>query len=73
MIQYDFLEDIRELKELVKESRPKKLMDIQQVSEYTTLSPQTLRRAVKIGALKPIRKKGKFLFQESDVRKWLNG
>ena len=48
-------------------------LDINQVSYMTSLSVSTIRRAVQIGELKCSRKLGKLLFQESDVRRWLNG
>ena len=48
-------------------------LSINQVSRLVSLSPSTIRRAVAKGHLKCSRKLGKLLFQESDVRKWLNG
>ena len=48
-------------------------LSINQVSNLTSLSPSTIRRAVQKGALKCSRRLGKLLFQESAVRKWLNG
>ena len=50
-----------------------KYLSINEVSELTTLSQSTIRRAVAKGELKCSRRLGKLLFQESDVRKWLNG
>ena len=50
-----------------------KYLSINEVSELTTLSQSTIRRSVAKGELKCSRKLGKLLFQESDVRKWLNG
>ena len=50
-----------------------KFLSITEVAKLTSLSPSTLRRAVDKGELKCSRKLGKLLFQESDVRKWLNG
>ena len=47
-------------------------LDIQQVAAFTSLSVSTLRRAISKGELKCSRKLGKLLFQESDVRNWLN-
>ena len=51
---------------------PNRYLDINQTAEYTSLSVSTLRRAVAKGELKCSRKLGKMLFQESDVRRWLN-
>ena len=50
-----------------------KFLSIDKVASLTSLSPSTIRRAVKRGSLKCSRRLGKLLFQESDVRKWLNG
>lgn len=50
-----------------------KFLSINQVSKLVSLSPSTIRRAVNKGELKCSRKLGKLLFQESDVRNWLNG
>ena len=48
-------------------------LSINEVSKLTSLSPSTIRRAVIKGKLKCSRKLGKLLFQESEVRKWING
>ena len=50
-----------------------KFLSITEVAILTSLSPSTLRRAVAKGELKCSKRVGKLLFQESDVRKWLNG
>ena len=50
-----------------------KFLSINQVAKLTSLSPSTIRRAVQKGTLKCSRRLGKLLFQESAVRKWLNG
>ena len=50
-----------------------KFLSITEVAKLTSLSPSTLRRAVAKGELKCSKKVGKLLFQELDVRKWLNG
>ena len=47
-------------------------LDINQSADFTSLSVSTLRRAVNKGELKCSRKLGKLLFQESDIRRWLN-
>ena len=51
---------------------PNRYLDINQVSNMTSLSVSTLRRAVKIGGLKCSRKLGKLLFREADIRRWLD-
>ena len=50
-----------------------KYLSINQVSKFVSLSPSTIRRAVAKGELKCSRRQGKLLFQESAVRKWING
>ena len=50
-----------------------KYLSIIQVADLTSLSNSTIRRAVVKGQLKCSKKLGKLLFQESDVRKWING
>ena len=52
---------------------PNRYLDINQSADFTSLSVSTLRRAVNKGELKCSRKLGKLLFQESDIRRWLNG
>mgnify|MGYP001224680100 FL=1 len=48
-------------------------LSIIQVADLTSLSTSTIRRAVVKGELKCSKRLGKLLFQESDVRKWING
>ena len=50
-----------------------KYLSIIQVADLTSLSTSTIRRATKRGTLKCSRRLGKLLFQESDVRRWING
>mgnify|MGYP001203090218 FL=1 len=50
-----------------------KFLSINEVFKLVSLSTSTIRRAVVKGELKCSRKLGKLLFQESDVRKWING
>jgi predicted DNA-binding transcriptional regulator AlpA len=51
-----------------------KFLGINKVADLTSLSPSTIRKAVRKGTLKCCKKKlGKLLFLESDVRRWLNG
>tara|TARA_Y100001970_G_scaffold175888_1_gene214451 strand:+ start:481 stop:711 length:231 start_codon:yes stop_codon:yes gene_type:complete len=50
-----------------------KFLSINEVSNLTSLSASTIRLAIDRGELKCSKKLGKLLFQESDVRKWLNG
>ena len=48
-------------------------LSINEVSKLTSLSPSTIRRAVAKGELKCSRRLGKLLFQEFDIRRWING
>ena len=50
-----------------------KYLSIIQVADLTSLSTSTIRRSVAKGELKCSRKLGKLLFQESNVRQWING
>ena len=50
-----------------------RFLDINQVSEFTSVSASTIRRAIAKGELKCSKKLGKLLFQEDDIRRWLNG
>ena len=50
-----------------------KYLSIIQVADLTSLSTSTIRRAVVKGQLKCSKRLGKLLFQESDVRNWLDG
>ena len=50
-----------------------KFLGINEVAKLVSLSTSTIRRAIIKGELKCSRKLGKLLFQESDVRKWING
>ena len=50
-----------------------KFLSINQVSALVSLSPSTIRRAIAKGELKCSRRLGKLLFQESNVRQWING
>ena len=48
-------------------------LSINEVSKLVSLSPSTIRRAIAKGELKCSRRLGKLLFQESDIRRWING
>ena len=50
-----------------------KFLSINEVSKLVSLSTSTIRRAVVKGQLKCSKRLGKLLFQETDVRKWING
>ena len=50
-----------------------RFLDINAVSTLISCSASTIRRAVARGQLKCSKKLGKLLFQEKDIRRWLNG
>ena len=76
MITTDLLpirEQLERIEKKLDGSFSNKFLSINQVSALVSLSPSTIRRAVTRGELKCSRRLGKLLFQESAVRKWLNG
>ena len=70
---YKILEEIRDLKTIVKGKVADRWLTITDVSNYTSLSDSTIRRAVRKETLKCSKNTGKLLFKKSDVEKWLNG
>ena len=48
-------------------------LSINQVSNLTSVSTSTIRRAVRKGKLKCSKELGKLLFKDSDVRQWIGG
>ena len=50
-----------------------RFLDLKQVTSLSTCSPSTVRRAIAKGELKCSKKLGKLLFQDDDIRSWLNG
>ena len=48
-------------------------LSINEVSKLTSLSSSTIRRAVAKGELRCSKRIGKLLFQELDIRRWING
>ena len=76
MISADLV-PIRELLERIEKkidgNFKNQFLSINEVSNLTSLSASTIRRAIDRGELKCSKKLAKLLFQESDVREWLNG
>ena len=70
---YKILEEIRDLKTIVKGRVADRWLTITDVSNYTSLSDSTIRRAVRKETLKCSKNTGKLLFKKSDVERWLNG
>ena len=70
-MEYRILETLEELKSLIKTNHHNKWMNIREVSEYTSVSGSTIRRAIKRGVLKASNQTGRLLFKRTDVDKWL--
>ena len=66
-------EQLERIEKKLDSKQTNKYLSIIQAAYLTNLSTSTIRRAVAMGELKCSRRLGKLLFQESDVRKWLNG
>ena len=49
-----------------------KYLNINEVARISSLSPSTIRRAVDRDELKCVRRKGKLIFKDSEVHKWIN-
>ena len=66
-------EQLERIKKKIDGNFKNQFLSINEVYNLTSLSASTIRRAIDRGELKCSKKLGKLLFQESDVRKWLNG
>ncbi len=67
------LEILNEIKSLIKTGGTTKWLSLSEVSNQTSLSKSSIRRAISTGQLKVSRKTGKLLFKVEDVERWLNG
>ena len=67
------IELLKEIKSLIQDKISNRWMSIHEVSNYTSVSSSTIRRAIQRGALKVANSTGKLLFKISDVDRWLNG
>ena len=56
----------------IKRDRPDEWLNISQAAQHVKLCEQTLRRYVRIGALKASKKTGRLLFQKSNLDRCLN-
>ena len=65
------LEQLDSIEKKVDGKYSRKFLDINQAAHMTSLSPQTLRRAIRRGELKCSRKLGKLLFKVEWIDKWL--
>ena len=62
-----------EILKAIKRDRPDEWLNISQAAQYAKLSEQTIRRYVRLGALKVSKKTGRLLFKKSNLDHWLNG
>ena len=67
------VELLNEIKTLILGKVNERWLTLREVSEYTSVSESTIRRAIKRGVLKSSDKTGRLLFKVSDVDRWLNG
>jgi predicted DNA-binding transcriptional regulator AlpA len=67
------LNKLNEILSYVKDNDSSKYIDINEVSEWCSISKATIYRNVKANKLKASDKTGKLLFKVSDVENWLNG
>ena len=72
-MNYTIIERLDRIEKKLDGKLSDRFLDISAVSTLISCSASTIRRAVARGQLKCSKKLGKLLFQESDVRKWLNG
>ena len=71
-MEYKIIEQLDRIEKKLAGNYTNKYLNIHQVSDLTSVSPSTIRRAIKRGELKCINKLGKLLFLEKDVRNWLS-
>ncbi len=66
------IDKLDEILSYVKDKDSSKYIDINEVSEWCSVSRSTIYRNVKNNQLKASDKTGKLLFKVSDVENWLN-
>ena len=71
-MDYRINEIMNDIKSLIQNKSSNHWMNIKGLSEYTSLSQSTIRRAVRKGVLKASNSTGRLLFKVSDVDRWLN-
>ena len=71
-MEFKIMEQLDRIEKILAGNYTNKYLNIHQVSDLTSVSPSTIRRAIKRGELKCINKLGKLLFLEKDVRNWLS-
>ena len=72
-MEYKILEELNDIKSMIKQSKKLGYMDMKQVVQYSSTSASTIRRAIVRGELKCSKKLGKLLFKVESVDNWLGG
>ena len=67
----NIIEKLDRIEKILERKSSNRYLGINEVSTLTSLSPSTIRRAIRRGELKCSKKLGKLLFLEKNVRKWL--
>ena len=67
------IELLNEIKTLILGKVNERWLTLREVSEYSSVSESTIRRAIKRGVLKSSNSTGRLLFKVSSVDRWLNG
>ena len=71
-MDFTIIQILNDIKSLIQNKSSNHWMNIKGLSEYTSLSQSTIRRAVRKGVLKASTSTGRLLFKVSDVDRWLN-
>ena len=72
-MEHLLLEKLDEIKSILTGKTNNKLLKIDEVCRYSSISDSTIRRAVRRGTLKASASTGRLLFKKSDVDRWLRG
>ncbi len=67
------LHTLNEIKSFIKNETNNRWLDIKKVTQMTSVSQSTIRRAVQKGELKASHTTGKLLFRVEEIERWLNG
>jgi len=67
------IELLNEIKTLILGKVNERWLTLKEVSDYTSISESTIRRAIVKGDLKSSKVTGRLLFKVSSVDRWLNG
>ena len=73
MMEKDLIIKINKIYEHISNGNNEKWMSLNEVCEYSRLSPSTIRRALQVGKLKASKTTGKYLFKRSWVDTFLGG